>query len=369
MVKEIVIKTEYELLSISGEASLPNADTGHLQWVSAAKEGQVIKLKDGLGVITREALESSVGTWKDGYVFDDHKTIHAGFQIHGDKFISPYLYFLLDEVIVAHLGKSAGGSIDAFATRIEGDKVTGMKGRGYSILSPGLMPSCTREAGCGIPIAGTAGDVNITTKDGENIGNNDKADLQQKIEGELKNKGGHKGNMADEKQDVTFSAKQVAEVKAAAVAEVTEQLGNAHKAGVADIEAANAAELKTLEEAHTTELETQRELVTKQVGLIESLSAQYSLSDEAKKALTDAKTLEDALALFAGLKITEPIAGEGAAEGGNRKNGDKADKGGGVVQGGAVVEGQAPKTVKIEEVGNWDAYTQKYVPTFREEVI
>jgi hypothetical protein len=192
--------------------------------------------------------------------------------------------------------------------------------------------------------------------------------LKQNIRSELEEKGGNKGKMADKtpevKPEVTFSPKQVAEIKAAAIAEVTEQFGNAHKAEVADMEAAKAVELKTLGESHTTELEAQRELVTKQVGMIESLSAQYSLSEEAKKTLTEAKTVEDALALFAGLTITKPIAGEGAAE-----DGDKGDKGGGIIQGGAVIEAAAPKKVKIEEVGNYDATTGKYIPSYREELI
>jgi hypothetical protein len=99
--------------------------------------------------------------------------------------------------------------------------------------------------------------------------------------------------------------------------------------------------------------------------MVEALATQYSLSDDAKKALSDAKTLKDALVLFAGLKITKPIAGEGAAEG---KDGNKAGKGGGVIAGTAKIEAKAPATVKIEEIGSWDAYTQKYVPTFREEL-
>jgi hypothetical protein len=201
MSEDLEIHTEYEFIKAAGAVPPGDNVLPHTQWVSAAKEGQVIKLKEGLGVITREALESSIGTWKDGYVFDDHKTIHAGFQIHGDKFLSPFLYFLLDDVIVAHLGKSAGGSIDAFATKINGNKVTGMTGRGYSILSPGLMPSCTKEAGCGVAIAGTASDVNITKKEGKTIVNVDKADPQQNIKAELKNKGGNEEDMADEKPD------------------------------------------------------------------------------------------------------------------------------------------------------------------------
>jgi hypothetical protein len=368
MSEDLEIQTEYELVSISAEAPThPQAGEG-FQWIRAAKEGQVIALPGGLGVITREALESSVGTWKDLPLFDDHKTIKEGSKIYDDEFESPFLYFLLDNIAIGELKKGSGGSIDAFATNIKGDKVTGLKGKGYSILNPKLMPSCTREAGCGIPIAGTACNVNITKKEGEPIVNVDKADSQQKIKAELKNKGGNEEDMADEKPEkpeVTYSAKQVAEIRAAAVAETTEQLDNAHKVGVADIEAAKVAELKTLGETHAAELEMQRELVTKQVGMIESLSAQYSLSDEAKKALTDAKTIEDALALFAGLEITKPIAGEGVAE-----DSDKKDvKGGGIVEGAAKIEAQAPKTVKVEEVGNYDAVTGKYIPTFREELM
>jgi hypothetical protein len=135
------------------------------------------------------------------------------------------------------------------------------------------------------------------------------------------------------------------------------------------METATAAELKTLEEAHAAELKTQRELVTKQVGMIESLATQYSLSEEAKKALTDAKTIEDTLALFAGLTITKPIAGEGVAGDSNGKDGGHAEKGGGVVQGGAVIEAKAPQTVKVEELGTYDPYTRKYTPRFREELI
>jgi hypothetical protein len=342
------IKTDYEIIIAAGIAELGEPTIPHTQWVGAAKEGQVIALQDGLGVITREGLESSVGTWKNGNIFDDHKTLKAGFTIHGDKFISPYLYFQLDDVIVAHLGKSAGGSIDALAMKVDGNRVTGMKGVGYSVISPGVVPSCTKEAGCGIPIAGK---------------------LKQNIKSELEEKGGDKGKMVDKtpevKPEVTFSPTQVAEIKAAAIAEVTEQLGYAHKAGVADMEAAQAAELKTLTDAHTAELETQRELVTKQVGMVEALATQYSLSDDAKKALSDAKTLEDALVLFAGLKITKPIAGKGAAEG---KEDDKAGKGGGVIEGAGKIEAKAPETVKVQEIGSWDAYTRKYVPTFREEM-
>jgi hypothetical protein len=414
--------------------------------VGAAKEGQVIALKDGLGVITREGLESSVGTWKDGSIFDNHKTIKAGFTIHGDKFISPYLYFLLDEVIVAHLGKSAGGSIDALAMKVDGNKVIGMKGVGYSVISPGLVPSCTKEAGCGIPIAGEVKladidtewdfknqdysleqleiasawkditkpqeerteedyklvykqpdglivwrgvhaamsalngdqqDVNISRKDRESVYDilsaayklfeKEPPELKQKIKGEIKNNGGSKRKMADKtpevKPEVTFSPTQVAEIKAAAIAEVTEQLGNAHKVAVAGAEEAKTAEIQALTEAHTAELEAQRDAVTKQVGMVESLATQYSLSEDAKKVLTEAKTLEDALALFAGLTITKPIAGKGAAEG---TGSEKPDKGGGVIEGAGKIEAKAPETIKVEEVGTFNPYTKKYEPTYRE---
>jgi hypothetical protein len=444
MSKDFKIHTDYELIKASGAAPQNDPAFPHAQWIAAAKEGQVIKLEDDLGTITKEALESSVGSWSNGIIFDNHKTINAGFRIHGDKFISPYLYFLLDNVIVAHLDKSAGGSIDALATKLNGNKVTGLQGVGYSVLSPGLTPSCTKEAGCGIPIAGeveiadidaewdfkkedysleqletasawknieksegdrtkedyklaykapdgkvvwrgthaamsalndTREDVNVSRKDRETVYNILKAayklfdkeppELKQNIEGELKDKGGSKKKMAEEKSEVVYTAKQVADIKAAAVADVTEQLGNAQKVAVSDMETAQAAELKTLGETHATELVTQRELVAKQVGMIESLAAQYSLSDEAKKELTDAKTVKDTLALFAGLKITKPIAGKGAAEGSDKKD----EKGGGIIEGASKIEGAAPKTVKVEEVGNYDAITGKYIPTYREELI
>lgn len=447
MAKDLKIQTEFGLIEAAGVGPFGDTIIPHTQWVSAAKEGQVIKLQDGLGVITREGLESSVGTWKDGNIYDNHQTLKAGFKIHGDKFISPYLYFLLDEIIVAHLEKSAGGSIDALATKVDGNKVTGISGKGYSILSRGLMPSCTREAGCGIPIAGEVKladidtewdfknqdysleqlevasawkditkpqeerteedyklvykqpdgkivwrgvhaamstlngdqpDVNINREDRESVYNilsaayklfeKEPPDLKQNIKGEIKNKGGSKRKMADTKPEVkpevTFSPKQVAEIKAAAIAEVTEQLGNAHKAGVADMEAAKTAEIKTLTEAHTAELEVQRDAVTKQVGMVEALATQYSLSDDAKKVLSEAKTLEDALVLFAGLTITKPIAGKGAAEGG--KEDDKGGKGGGVIEGAGKIEAKAPETIKVEEVGTFNPYTKKYEPTYRE---
>jgi hypothetical protein len=176
MSEDLKIQTEYELVTISGEAVPSSLNTDGFKWVAAAREGQVISLRDGLGVITREALENSIGSWEGKEIREDHKTIKAGFSIHGNKFISPFLYFLLDPVTLGDLKKGAGGSIDALATKIDGNKVIGLKGAGYSILSPGLMPSCTREAGCGIPIAGTAENVNITTKGGKNNGNIDKAD-------------------------------------------------------------------------------------------------------------------------------------------------------------------------------------------------
>jgi hypothetical protein len=365
MSEDLKIYTEYELVTISAEAPLPVSNIDEYKWIAAAREGQVIALKDGLGTITREGLESSIGTWDGKDIIDDHKTVKKGFSIHGEKFVSPFLYFLLDPVTVGDLKKGAGGSIDALASKIKDNRVLGMSGVGYSILPSGQTPSCTKDAGCGTEIAGATDNVNISREDRKIIGGIDKLNLKQKIKSEIKNKGGNKKKMVDNKEEtpeVTFSAKQVAEIKAAAVAEVTEQLGNAHKVTVGDMETAKAAELKTLTDTHTTELETQRDAVYKQAAMVEGLATQYSLSEEAKKALSDAKTLEDALVLFAGLKITKPIAGKGAAEG------DKADKGGGVIEGAGKIEAKAPETVKVEEIGDFNPYTKKYEPTFREEL-
>ena len=361
------------------------------------------------------------------------------------------MYFLLDNIIVAHLKNAAGGSIDAFATKIEENKVTGMTGKGYSIISKGLMPSCTKEAGCGIPIAGAvelAGidtkwdfekadytldqlevacawkntakakedrtkedyklayklpngkivwhgvhaamaalngarqDVNIPTKDRKTVYNVLKAayklfekeppELKATLEVEIKEKGGLEKDMADkieEKAEVSFSAEQVAEIKAAAIAEVTETLGNAHKVEMTTAETAKADELKTLTDAHVIELEKQRTETFERAAMIESLSTQYSLTEEAKKALIDAKTLEEALTLFSTLKITKPIAGGGAAEEKKDKKDGKDEKGGGVIMGGGAAEEKAPETIKVPEVGSYDPIKGEYIEAFREEPI
>jgi len=95
---------------------------------------------------------SSLGTWKEGVIKDDHNTIRAGFKIYADRYEEPFLSFLLDSTIVRDLNASVGGSIDAKATEIIEEKVTKMIGAGYSIISTGGTPLCTREAGCSNPL-------------------------------------------------------------------------------------------------------------------------------------------------------------------------------------------------------------------------
>jgi hypothetical protein len=126
-----------------------------------------------------------------------------------------------------------------------------------------------------------------------------------------------------------------------------------------ELETAHAEALKKLSEAHTTELETQRVSVRKQSALIESLGTMYALSDEAKKGLADAKTLEDALTLFSTLKVekAEPVV---AAEGKAKGHGITME---------SEVKAEAPKTIKIEEIGTYDPVTKKYVASFREVAI
>ena len=326
-------------------------------WINAAREGQVIDVNGELCSLSREAIESSLGTWKNGQIFDNHKTLRKGFQIYEDKFESPFLAFLLDENTAKSLKDSEGGSIDGIATKVEKKRILKMRGVGYSILENGIIPSCTKDAGCGTPIAG-AQDVNIKNNESDINSNTEKAESELNVKNK---KHGGKKNMADEKpEEVMFSKEQVAEIRAAAVLEVREQLGNEHKVGIADLETAQATKLDELKTAHTTELEAERAVIMKQAAMTEKLATMYGLSDEAKKTLTDAKTVEDAFALFSELKVAkaEPVV---AAEGGGQK-------GGGIVLG-AAIEAKAPETIKVKEVGNYNPYTRKYEDSFRVELI
>ena len=437
MEKDIVVHTEFTNF-VAEHPDIINADKLPRKWVAAAKVGQVVDVTGELCVVTAEALKSSVGTWKDGKIFDDHKDQKDGFKIYADKYEDPFLCFELDEQTIKNLDAGAGGSIDALATRVKDQKILAMTGVGYSILSKGKMPACTKEAGCAIPIAGEVktapldtkwdfnaadysieqlevacawhdakvpkaervktdyklpfktpggaivwhgvvaamaalngarGDVNISPTDKKTVYKilvaayklfeKQPPDLKAEIEIN-QNKGGIE-TMADDEKDkpVSYSKEQVAEIKAAAVADESERLTALHKVEMNDMTTVQAAELKTLGEKHVAEMETQRVEVQKRAEMIESLSTKYALSDEAKKGLTEAKTLADALALFGTLKVekAEPVI---AAEGGA--------SGCGIVLG-SEIEGEAPKTVKIEEVGSYNPYTRKYDPTYREELI
>ena len=132
-------------------SGMPSHDSSLLDrvWVTAAKVGQLVQVNNAIKVLTRDAIISSLGTWKNGSIFDDHKAIRASFQIYADKFEDPFLYFLLDVPTANDVSNSMGGSIDGRATEIVNEKVTKMVGVGYSVISKGQIPMCTQEAGCG----------------------------------------------------------------------------------------------------------------------------------------------------------------------------------------------------------------------------
>ena len=119
-------------------------------WVTAAKVGQLVRVNNEFKILTKEAIISSLGTWKNGKIIDAHETIREGFQIYDDKFEDPFLYFLLDQKTANDVSDSMGGSIDAIPTEVIDDKVTKMKGVGYSIIPKGDIPMCTQDAGCGL---------------------------------------------------------------------------------------------------------------------------------------------------------------------------------------------------------------------------
>lgn len=119
-------------------------------WVQAAKVGQLVKINGVFYSLTRDAIMSSLGTWKDGFIKDNHNVTRASFKVYGDKFEDPFLCFLIDQETITDISNSVGGSIDGRAMEVVGEKLTKMVGAGYSIISQGNIPLCTKEAGCGI---------------------------------------------------------------------------------------------------------------------------------------------------------------------------------------------------------------------------
>jgi hypothetical protein len=140
-------------LDIAAASVLPHDQTlPDRVWVTAAKTGQIVQVGGKPKILTQEAILSSLNTWKQGDIIDDHKKVRIGFTIYGDRFEDPFLVFLLDRVTAESVFNSAGGSIDGKATEIIEDKITKMEGVGYSILSKGNIPACPPEAGCGLPL-------------------------------------------------------------------------------------------------------------------------------------------------------------------------------------------------------------------------
>jgi hypothetical protein len=438
---------------MDGELKEKSEDTNEEEWIPAAREGQVIEVADEICTLTREGIESSLGTWKGGRLFDNHLTLRSGL-ILDEKFESPYLMFKLSNNVITALSDGAGGSIDALAMLVKDKKIMKMKGIGYSVLSKGITPSCTKEAGCGIPFAAyssldddwafNASDYTIDqlevacawkdlTKDRKDRTPKDykypyclpdgtvspsgvktamssfmwsddvipSGDIERVYttlksafkslglktpflelrdiyaqapgRGYLKLSDIEKYKEEDIKRmtseedmgknvTVTYTPEQVAEIRAAAVAEVSEQLTNQYKVETGESEKVHKTELETQNKAHADAMEAQRIEITEHATVMETLATKYGLTDEQKKTLMDAKTLKEGLALFSMLDVkkeSEVVAAKGASE---QKSG--------IIMGGAAPSGDTKrKVMKIEEVGNFNAKTKEYEPTYREEVI
>jgi len=295
------------------------------EWIQAAKVGQIVQIEGKPYVLTREAIISSLGTWKDGFIKDDHKAILAGFKVYGDKFEDPFLSLLLDQPTIQHLKASVGGSIDAKAMVLQEEKVTKMAGAGYSILSKGLVPSCPPAAGCG-DIAAAASKAAI--------------------------------DMAEEKKDESFSGNQVKELIAAAISKETDILNNAHDVKMNDLKTEQTDAITLLEETQKTDMDTQKTQMFELAALIETAKTKYGLDEEKVKLLKEAKTPEDILKCFSELEVKKDT--EVAASAGDGKEGDT-----GVVVGSAS---HKEAVTRIEEVGSFDPYTKEWVPSYREEV-
>ena len=121
-------------------------------WFPVAKVGQRTRMSDGIvRTLTEKALESSVDTWKNGRITQDHDSTKEEFHIGSARFESPFLYMQFgDKATLDYVTceKASGRSIEFMATDFDDANINDGNGIGLSVLFPPKSPACSGDMGC-----------------------------------------------------------------------------------------------------------------------------------------------------------------------------------------------------------------------------
>ena len=296
-------------------------------WIPVAKVDQVIQYRDGNGSkkLTEEALKNAQGTWKGSKITKNHGDAWGNFEILDEKLELPFLYLKVDSDVETAIksDETTGVSVEVDNMGLPDEKLENMIGTGLSILWD-RPPACNAEMGCA------------------------SADVNQ----EDYHEGGGKEKMGKEGEEpVTFTEEQAKAMVASAVAEVTEKLDNAHTVATTDLEKANTTKIEELETEHAKIVKEAEDATTKLKEQIETelrgeIKTKLGMSDEVAKTL-DVFSAEQLTAMKGWTMPTVAAAAAGISS----------------------ANGGEPKIRRIEEIGNYNALTRKYEPTYREEAI
>lgn len=121
-------------------------------WFPVAKVGQRTRMSDGVvRTLTKEALESSVDTWKNGRITQDHDSTKPDFHISSARFEEPFLYMQFEDKATLDFvtcDKASGRSIEFLSTDFDDNYIKEGNGIGLSVLFSPKTPACTGDMGC-----------------------------------------------------------------------------------------------------------------------------------------------------------------------------------------------------------------------------
>ena len=394
-------------------------------WIPIAKVGQTMQMPDGKVVYpTEEGFEMAVTLFNTlglaGYVNKNHSKVLEGLTMLEQKFKAPFLYGKFNSEGEAKIKdpKSNGRSIETTIFSLnEINEITHFLVPGVSVLYGSHTPACTPQMGCASVVQKSDNNPNI---DFDIVVSNNRGELvkvrdvnlylskdemkdekivkdqllaevaylgqqqscsfykhdqhlkigdiiskglkpvhtiqiaiSEKGEAEFKyHEGGGINKMGKEgEESVTFTEEQAKAMVASAVAEVTEKLDNAHAVETTDLEKANTTKIDELETEHAKIVKEAEDATTKLKEQIETelrgeVKTKLGMSDEVSKTL-DVFNAEQLSAMKGWTMPVVATAGAGISS----------------------ASGGEAKIRKIEEVGNYNAITRKYEPTYREEAI